>query len=77
MGVYMLHVHVDTVATYFYLKLSLVGKIIVQNCTRRHETTNGMKTLVHLLAAVSLVEVDARIITKDKNIATALMARQN
>ena len=31
-----------------------------------------MKGLIHLLAAISFVEVDARVVTEDKNIATAL-----
>ena len=31
-----------------------------------------MKGLVHLLAAISFVKIDARIVTEDKNIATTL-----
>ena len=36
-----------------------------------------MKGLVHLLAAISFVEVDARVVTEDKNIATALATKQS
>ena len=55
-----------------YFSLFLIGEIIIQNSRCRHQTTNRMKGLVNLLAAVSFVEIDARIVTKDKNIATAL-----
>lgn len=52
--------------------LFLTGEIVIENSRRRHQTTNRMKGLVHLFAAISLVEIDARVVTEDKNIATAL-----
>jgi len=47
-------------------------EVIVDNCQCRGNATNAVKCFVHFPSSILEMEVNASVVTKDKNIATAL-----
>ena len=54
------------------LGLGGIWKVIVQNSTGRDQAAKTMQTFVILLSSVFLVQVNTRIVAKDRDINTAL-----